>query len=106
MNKNNKLSNNCYKCNNNILIGGDKNNICNNCINKNQRINYNDNLLNKYGYSINDTYENRIQALSNALNDNSKKEIIKHINALRLLQKSNTKIYNKLNRDIKWLQND
>jgi len=91
----------------NIILGGGSNN-CESC--KEQRIGYNQNIkkeeesLLKYGYSLNDTYENRIKALHNAISNESKAKILRHINTLKNLQKSNKKLLKKLNKDIEFIE--
>ena len=42
--------------------------------------------------------------LKKANKELSKLKVLRYINALRTLQKSNEKYYNKLDRDMKWLQ--
>jgi hypothetical protein len=61
-------------------------------------------LLGKYGYNLDESHDKRIAALKKANKENSHLKVLRHLNALRTLQKSNEKIYNKLNRDMKWLQ--
>jgi len=61
-------------------------------------------LLSKYGYSLKKKYEERIDAIKKAYKENSHIKILRHINALRTLHKSNKKYYNKLDRDFKWIQ--
>jgi len=104
------LSNNhlCKNCNNftiNMKGGG-----CESC--KNQRVGHNDIELDikkeeesllKYGYSIKDSYENRITALKNVLDNKNKSKFLRHINALKELQKSNRKIFDKLNKDLEFI---
>ena len=112
-----EFSGSCLSCNGKInnLLGGSR--LCPSCNSnsngndiKYQRIRFDDNIkkeeeiLLKYGYSLNDTHENRINALNKAITKNPKLKILRHINALRTLQKSNKKIYNKLNKDIEWIQ--
>ena len=63
-------------------------------------------LLSKYGYSLKNGYEKRVESLKKAMVDNNELKILKHVNALRTLQKSNDKLYNKLDKDMKWLQKD
>jgi hypothetical protein len=63
-------------------------------------------LLTKYGYSLQSSHDMRIKSIKKALKENSELKILRHINALRTLQKSNEKYYNKLNKDFKWIQND
>lgn len=63
-------------------------------------------LLSKYGYSLDDSHENRVKSLKKALKENSELKVLRHVNALRTLQKSNEKLYNKLDKDLKWIQSD
>jgi hypothetical protein len=63
-------------------------------------------LLSNYGYSLSDSHETRVKALKKALKENSELKILRHINALRTLHKSSEKYYNKLDKDLKWIQND
>lgn len=61
-------------------------------------------LLKKYGYTLKDSYEKRIIALKKALIKENHLKVLRYINAIRTLQKSNEKYYNKLDKDFKWLQ--
>ena len=61
-------------------------------------------LLNKYGYILKNNYEERIKSLKKANKELSKLKVIRYINALRILHKSNEKYYNKLNKDFRWLK--
>lgn len=61
-------------------------------------------ILKKYGYTLKDSHEDRIKALKKAFKENSHLKILRHLNAIRTLQKSNEKYYNKLDKDMKWLQ--
>jgi len=63
-------------------------------------------LLSDYGYSLKKNYDERIKAIKKATRDYSKLKILKHINALRTLQKSNEKYYRKLDKDLRWLQDN
>jgi hypothetical protein len=63
-------------------------------------------LLSKYGYALANSHEERIKALKRAIKHNSELKILRHLNALRTLFKSNIKMYNKLDRDLKWIQTD
>ncbi len=63
-------------------------------------------LLSKYDYSLKDSHEKRVKSLKKAIKENSELKILRHINALRTLQKSNEKLYNKLDKDMKWIQKD
>lgn len=61
-------------------------------------------ILSEYGYSLKNSYEDRIKSIKKATKDHSKLKILRHINALRTLQKSNERNYNKLDKDLKWIQ--
>ena len=63
-------------------------------------------ILSYYGYHMKDKYEDRIKAIKRSLKDHSKLKILRHINALRTLFKSNIIYYNKLDKDLKWIQNN
>jgi hypothetical protein len=63
-------------------------------------------LLKKYNYSLKDSYEKRIIALKKALKKENHLKLLRYINAIRTLQKSNEKYYNKLDKDFKWLQKE
>ncbi len=63
-------------------------------------------LLSKYGYTLKKGHEKRVESLKKAIKENSELKILKHVNALRTLQKSNEKLYNKLDKDMKWIQKD
>ena len=55
-------------------------------------------LLTQFGYKLSKAHNERVVALRKALKQ------YPYINALRTLQKSNEKMYVKLDRDLKWLQ--
>lgn len=61
-------------------------------------------LLTAYAYSLKDSHEKRINALKKANKNEDNLKILRHVNALRTLQKSNERYYNKLSKDFKWLQ--
>jgi hypothetical protein len=63
-------------------------------------------LLSKYGYKLKNSHEKRVESLKKAIKENSELKILRHVNAIRTLQKSNEKLYNKLDKDMKWLQKD
>jgi hypothetical protein len=63
-------------------------------------------ILSKYGYNLKESHEKRVSAIKKAIKDNSELKVLRHINALRTLQKSNEKYYNKLDKDMKWIQKD
>ena len=66
------------------------------------------NILTNYGYSLNDTDNNRIKALNKALKFNSKNIILKYINLFKKMLKSKNKLSQndkeKLKNDYKWIQ--
>ncbi len=61
-------------------------------------------LLTQFGYKLSKAHNERVVALKKALKQYPWLKILQHINALRTLQKSNEKMYLKLDRDLKWLQ--
>ena len=63
-------------------------------------------ILSNYGYSLHDSHDIRIKALKKAIKHNNELKILRHVNALRTLFKSNEKYYNKLDKDLKWIQKD
>ncbi len=63
-------------------------------------------ILSDYGYSLHDTHIIRVKALKKAIKHNNELKILRHVNALRTLFKSNEKYYNKLDKDLKWIQNN
>ena len=65
---------------------------------------YDKGLLSDYGYALKLSHENRVKAIKKSLKENNKLKILQHINALRTLHKSNEKLYNKLDKDLKWIQ--
>lgn len=63
-------------------------------------------ILTKYGYSLHDSHDMRVKALKKAITHNNELKILRHVNVLRTLFKSNEKYYNKLDKDLKWIQKD
>ena len=63
-------------------------------------------LLSKYGYSLAHSHIDRVKSIKKAMKENSELKILRHINALRTLQKSNQKYHNKLDKDYKWIEKD
>ena len=61
-------------------------------------------ILSSYGYHLKDKHEDRIKAIKKSLKKHPKLTILRHINALRTLFKSNLIYYNKLDKDLKWIQ--
>ena len=63
-------------------------------------------LLSDYGYTLKNSYDERIKSIKKALKQHSELKVLRHINALRTLHKSNERLYNKLDKDLKWVQHD
>ncbi len=61
-------------------------------------------MLGEFGYSLKKTHEDRVKALKKACKKYDMLKVLRHINALRTLFKSNESYYNKLDKDLKWLQ--
>ncbi len=61
-------------------------------------------ILSDYGYSLKLQYDDRIKALKKAIKHVDELKLLRHINALRTLFKSNEKYFNKLNKDMHWIQ--
>jgi hypothetical protein len=61
-------------------------------------------ILSDYGYSLHNKHEERVNSIEKSLKAHSKLKLLRHINALRTLQKSNKKLYNKLTKDLHWIQ--
>ena len=61
-------------------------------------------LLSKYEYQLSNNHAARVKSLKRAMRNENGLKVLRHLNAIRTLNKSNEKIYNKLDRDMKWLQ--
>lgn len=61
-------------------------------------------ILSDFGYKLNKPHEERITAIKKASKKHPMLKILRHINALRTLFKSNETIYKKLDKDLKWIQ--
>ena len=61
-------------------------------------------ILSNYGYSLKLPFDDRIKALKLAIKHVDELKLLRHINALRTLFKSNEKYYDKLNKDLHWIQ--
>jgi len=61
-------------------------------------------LLSDYGYSLKKKHEDRVKSIKKSLKEHSELKILKHLNALRTLLKSNEKLHAKLDKDLKWVQ--
>jgi len=63
-------------------------------------------LLSDYGYSLKNSHEDRVKSIKKSMKDNILLKILRHLNALRTLHKSNEKLFNKLDKDLKWVQKE
>jgi hypothetical protein len=63
-------------------------------------------LLSDYDYSLKNSHEDRVKAIKKSMKDNNLLKILRHLNALRTLHKSNEKLFNKLDKDLKWVQTE
>ena len=61
-------------------------------------------ILSNYGYSLKLPYDDRIKALKKAMKHVDELKMLRHLNALRTLFKSNEKYFDKLNKDMHWIQ--
>jgi hypothetical protein len=95
---------------------GKKINVKPTCINDQEKLgkgpklitmpSYDVGLLSDYGYSLKNSHEQRIKAIRKSMKIHSELKILRHINALRTLHKSHKSLFNKLDKDMKWIQND
>ena len=63
-------------------------------------------LLSDYGYSLKNNHETRIKAIKKSMKEHSLLKILRHLNALRTLHKSHEKLFNKFDKDLKWVQKE
>lgn len=61
-------------------------------------------LLRSYGYSTDESYEDRKISLKRAMTHEDPLEVLRHLNAIRTLQRANPEIYNKMDKDMKYIQ--
>lgn len=61
-------------------------------------------MMRKYGYSTSATMKSRRISIDKAIKNNEKHEVLKRLVAIRTLNKSNDKIYNVLDKDVKYIQ--
>ena len=64
------------------------------------------NLLRNYGYSTKKTSDQRKQSLKRAMSKEKPLEVLKHLNAIRTLNKPRREIYNKMDNDMKYVQKE
>lgn len=61
-------------------------------------------LLSKYDYELKHSHEDRIKSLKKAMKHEDGLKVVRHLNAIRTLQKSNERNFNKLDKDVEWLK--
>lgn len=61
-------------------------------------------MLGDFGYELKIAHEKRIIAIKKSIKKNGANAVLKHLVAIRTLQKSNEKYFNKLDKDVKWIQ--
>ena len=62
-------------------------------------------MLRKYGYSTSALMKSRRIAIDKSIKHNEKHEVLKHLVAIRTLNKSNKDKYDILDKDVKYIQN-
>ena len=63
-------------------------------------------LLGDYGYELKISHEKRIKAIKKSIKANNSLKVLRYLNAIRTLNKSNERYFNKLDKDVKWVQNN
>ena len=63
-------------------------------------------FLRENGYSLKNSKEKRHNSLREASKEKGMLKVLQHLNAIRTLQKSNIENYNKLDKDVKYLQKE
>jgi hypothetical protein len=63
-------------------------------------------LLSEKGYSLKKSQSQRRVSLKKASKDKGTLKVLKHLNAIRTLQKSNPENYSKLDKDVKFIQKE
>lgn len=61
-------------------------------------------LLRSYGYSTDESFDDRKISLKRAMVKEDPLEVLRHLNAIRTLQKANPDIYDKMDKDMKYVQ--
>lgn len=62
-------------------------------------------LLGDFGYELKNSHEKRIKSIKKSIKENGELKVLRYLNAIRTLNKSNERNYNKLDKDVKWIQN-
>jgi hypothetical protein len=63
-------------------------------------------FLRKNGYSLKKSLKERKQSLRRASREKGMLSVLRHLNAIRILQKSNVENFNKLDKDVKFIQKE
>ena len=66
----------------------------------------NPSLLRKYGYTTKESREKRETSLKKAMNRENPLEVLRHLNAVRTVNKSKEDVFNKMNSDMKYVQRE
>ena len=61
-------------------------------------------LLGDYGYELKISHEKRVKAIKKSIKINGELKVLRYLNAIRTLNKSNERYFNKLDKDVKWVQ--
>ena len=61
-------------------------------------------LLGNYGYELKFSHEKRTKAINKSIKSNGKLKVLKYLVALRTLNKSNQRYFNKFDKDVKYVQ--
>jgi|APSaa5957512622_1039677.scaffolds.fasta_scaffold94402_2 hypothetical protein len=61
-------------------------------------------MMRKYGYSTSGLMKSRRLSIDKAIKNNEKHEVLKHLVAIRTLNKSNKDLYDVLDKDVKYIQ--
>ena len=61
-------------------------------------------LLGDFGYELKISHEKRVKAIKKSIKANNALKVLRYLNAIRTLNKSNERYFNKLDKDVKWLQ--
>lgn len=61
-------------------------------------------LLGDYGYELKISHEKRTKAIKKSIKKNGALKVLRFLTAIRTLNKSNERYFNKLDKDVKWVQ--
>jgi len=63
-------------------------------------------LLGQYGYTTKNSKQKRETSIKKALSRENPLGVLRHLNAIRTLNKSRENVYNKMNSDVKFIQRE